>query len=509
MADHWSPKPSDFSAVFRSQNLWHSTGTVPDALAPPTERALATILWRELLRPDLRRQQVILGPRRVGKTTVMYQTVRRLLDEKVDPHRIWWVRLDHPLLINTTLGSIVDAIVTASNASEDNPAYLFLDEVTYAESWDLWLKTFFDEQYPVRIVATSSAIAALRTQTESGVGRWDERYLAPYLFSEYLELEPTIPLATRSLPPIGETLRETLGTLQGRLTAAYAPPDGPRETDWLERHRRRYMALGGFPELLLAKRTEDEASDYLRSQNTLRSDAIEKAIYKDIPQTFEVRDRTGLERLLYILAGQIAGLFSANNVSKDAALSQPTVERYANYFERAFLLFLLNNYAPTEQGIQRRGRKLFFVDVAVRNAALLRGVRPFSDPSEMGHLNENLVASHLRTLGNQTSVRLFHWRDGKKEVDFVYDHPTEPVAIEVASSGRHHRQGLNALVEAFPRFDGATYLTSPGRGWRAAGAGQHGEIDLDELLIAIGLQSAAAQRQPFETASSETRQLPQ
>jgi uncharacterized protein len=54
-------------------------------------------------------------------------------------------------------------------------------------------------------------------------------------------------------------------------------------------------------------------------------------------------------------------------------LSQPTLDRYVSYLEQTFLVFRLTNYSGNESSIQKRGRKTYFHDGAVRNAALQRG----------------------------------------------------------------------------------------------------------------------------------------
>ena len=108
-----------------------------------------------------RRFQVVLGPRRVGKTTAMYQTVASLLKQRVPPASLNWFRLDHPVLLPFSLGDLIQALLNSRPASEAEPMHVFLDELTYAEDWDKWLKTFHDERWPVRIVATSSSTASL------------------------------------------------------------------------------------------------------------------------------------------------------------------------------------------------------------------------------------------------------------------------------------------------------------------------------------------------------------
>src|SRR5438045_3840000 len=106
----WTPTAEDYSRIFTEQNPWHQQGAVPDELAPRVERPLASHLARLLTIDQPRRYQLVLGPRRVGKSTAMYQMVRRLLGSGVPPHRVWWLRLDHPLLMRVRLDVLVQTI---------------------------------------------------------------------------------------------------------------------------------------------------------------------------------------------------------------------------------------------------------------------------------------------------------------------------------------------------------------------------------------------------------------
>jgi predicted AAA+ superfamily ATPase len=474
----WRPSIGDYEQVFNEQNPWHHDGKVPDVWAREVERPVARSLWRRLREDRPHRFQLVLGPRRVGKTTSMYQTVKRLLADGVPRRRLWWLRLDHPLLMEIPLGELVNTV--REGATANDPAYLFLDELTYAEKWDLWLKTFYDETWPLRIAGSSSSTAALRDRRlESGVGRWEEQYLAPYLFTEYLDL-----VGHRAAVPVQAALAETLDAcIAARIDIA----------DLADR-RRRFLLTGGFPELLIdAKdRPSDEQSILLQSQRTLRNDAIERAIYKDIPQAFGVQNPKLLERMLYTLAGQFTGILSPKTICQGLeGLSQPTFDRYLAYLERAFLVFTLENYSGSEASKQKRGRKLYFVDGAVRNAALQRGLGPLHDLAEMGLLIENLVAGHLHALSQQSQVRIYHWRQGNDEVDLIYDHPERPLAFEIGSSSAHHRRGLQAFMERFPRFKGRTFLVAPDLLPRSPHekTGHIGTLPLDLLLLALGAQA--------------------
>jgi predicted AAA+ superfamily ATPase len=366
-------------------------------------------------------------------------------------------------------------------ASSKEPAYLFLDELTYADNWDLWLKTFNDATWPVRIVGTSSATAILRNlKQESGVGRWEEQYLSPYLFPEYLALvEKSVDL------PVETTLAQTLDAcIQARI-----------DVKALANDRRRFLLTGGFPELLIpdkARHDLDDASRLLQSQRVLRTDAVERAVYKDIPQAFSVNNPMMLERLLYTLAGQVTGILSPATICQGlSGLAQPTFDRYLSYLERAFLVFTLPNYSGSEASVQKKGRKLYFVDAAVRNAALQRGLAPLTDHAEMGILLENMVAGHLHALSQESQGRLYHWREKNAEIDLVFDHPDQPLAFEIAMSGSHHRKGIAEFVARFPRFHGRCYLVAPNveaRRPQDSWGDEIGTLPLDLLLLATGAQ---------------------
>ena len=479
----WRSSVQEVDRVLGEQHLWHSDGLVPGVLAPAVERALTRRLWAQVLADDPRRFHLVLGPRRVGKTTAMYQSVRHLIEAGASPERLWWLRMDHPVLLRESLGDLVRHVIEVSEARPGQEVVLLLDELVYADQWDLWLKTFYDDRWPVRLVATSSATAALRGgRVESGVGRWSEHFLMPYLFSEYLDL-----LGHPAEVEVGATLADTLAALPRT-----APPKD------LASLRRRFLLVGGFPELIArdcGREHEPDVDRLLLSQQVLRTDAVERAIYKDIPQSFGIEHPMLLERLLYILAGQVTGILSPSSVCAELDnLSQPTLDRYVSYLEQTFLVFRLTNYSGNESSVQKRGRKIYFHDGAVRNAALQRGTAPLTDPTEMGLLLENLAAASLHTLALHEGTRLHHWREGRDEVDLIHDHPSEPLAFEIGSSTRHSAKGLIALRQRHPRFAGRCYLVAPDAPTRrpAQSGDGVGSLPLDQFLVAVGRQAERA-----------------
>jgi hypothetical protein len=115
--------------VLGEQNPWHQDGRVPGALAPPVERALTRRLWTQVLADDPRRFHLVFGPRRVGKTTAMHQSGRHLIAAGTLPHRLWWLRMDHPVLMGESLGDLVRHVSQVCDARPGHEVVLLPDEL--------------------------------------------------------------------------------------------------------------------------------------------------------------------------------------------------------------------------------------------------------------------------------------------------------------------------------------------------------------------------------------------
>lgn len=505
-------------AALVSQNPWHSSGSVPWWQNPRHERPLAAALWRRLLSGASRCHHVILGPRRVGKSTVLYQTAQHLIDSGVDPKRIWLARMDHPHLENEDFGEVVRWISERAAATREHPAYLLVDEIAHAVSWDRWLKTFFDDWWPVQIAATSSGWGALRSrQVETGVGRWEEHHLPPCSLGEVLTLAQGIaPFPEDASVSAAPTLEETLAQL----------PTSAGASRGVEEARELLMVTGGFPDLLLRAASElqdvatgsdagtptrrgrgDVLSRYLAiARSALGEQLAGRGVLQDMPHTSGAQLPAQLQRLLFALGAQITGLLSPENLARKHQMARATIDRYVEYLEGAYLIFTLPNYSRNEGASQRRGRKVYFWDGAVRNAVLERSKLPFEDSEDYGKLLENLAATALRGYAECSGMRLYHWRREEREVDFVLDGPHGPLAFEIASSVRHSQSGLHALAAAHGEFANRCYLVAPRAQVVPATESPKGvgTIPLDALFLATSEQTALANAHRLEAEIRDT-----
>lgn len=175
-----------------------------------------------------------MGPRRVGKTVMIYHTIQRLLDQGVPGDRILFASLETPLFTGLPR-SVSFGMYLTMHSHQREDLYIFFDEVQYLKEWEVHLKSLVDSFRHIRFVVTGSAAAALRMKSrESGAGRFTDFHLPPLTFAEYLSF-------------IG---RET------ELMVANETEEGFRSTDIgaLNGEFLNYLNYGGYPEAVFSAR---------------------------------------------------------------------------------------------------------------------------------------------------------------------------------------------------------------------------------------------------------------
>ncbi|MBR7078798.1 MAG: AAA family ATPase, partial [Clostridia bacterium] len=84
---------ADILRNLQVQNTWWTTGKVEDGLAPEFKRSVYKRVCKIFFN-EIRRFPVLSGPRRVGKSTMMFQVIDKLLNDGVMPERILFYTLD-------------------------------------------------------------------------------------------------------------------------------------------------------------------------------------------------------------------------------------------------------------------------------------------------------------------------------------------------------------------------------------------------------------------------------
>jgi predicted AAA+ superfamily ATPase len=401
--------------VLAGTNPWWKTGRLPEGLAKPVKRFAYHEGMKILQHPDIRRMVLLTGARRIGKTTIMYQMIERLLEQGVRPERVVYISFDHPLL---KLGQF-DAILDAYRQSiyPDDDVYYFFDEIQYAADWDAWLKTLYDTNAKCRAVATGSASPVLADKaSESGVGRWSVLSIPTLSFYEYCSLLGVD--APELAPEIKPSGLRGLSQQEQTLTFGRLSP--------LHRHFNRYLTVGGFPELALSK-------DEFYAQRVMRDDVVDKVLKRDIPALYNIRSVVDLEKIFLYLCYNSSNIISMEAISKElSGVSRPTVEKYIQYLESANLIYVSNPIDIGGKKILKSQPKIYVADAAIRNAVIMQEDL-LTNPAEMGIMVETAVYKHVRAFYYRLTANVGYYRKSGKEseIDVVVDYPGSRILVEV------------------------------------------------------------------------------
>ena len=402
--------------VLSAFNPWWKTGLVNPHLAKTYKRFAFYEAMQRINQTTLRRTLILTGTRRVGKTTIQYQMIEALLAKGIEPQRIVFISMDHPMLKLSDINMILECYHENIYAEQD--VYYFFDEIQYAQDWDKWLKTIYDMQPDTQVVATGSASPSLiKGNQESGAGRWSVIQVPTMSFYEYCELleldRPTLPKDLK----VTQLLHMT-------------QPDRTKimlQLSKVQNHFNRYLQVGGFPELALA-------DNDMMAQQIMREDVVDKVLKRDLPSLYNIRNATELERIFLYLCNVSSEVVSIDAIAKElSGVSRPTVENYIRYLESANLIY---QSWPIDMGgkkVLKARPKIYISDAAIRNAVLMDD-SVLADPVQMGKIVETAVYKHVAAFYYQQTTSVGYFRGGRKEkeIDIVVNYPkAKKILIEV------------------------------------------------------------------------------
>jgi predicted AAA+ superfamily ATPase len=372
-----------------------------------------------LLSGEVRRAIVLLGPRRVGKTVLIHHAIAQLLERGADPRRICYISVDHPVYTGRGLAELLaDAARAAGGTLTTARSFVFFDEIQYLKDWERHLKTLVDDHPALRALASGSAAAALRLKSaESGAGRFTDLFLPPLTFREYLELLGHDDLLGAFITP----------------TAASAPEIGELNSRFVH-----YLNFGGYPEVLFSAPVQADPHRFIKS------DIIDKVLLRDLPSLYGILDIQELNALFTALAYNTAGEVSLDELAKRSGVAKPTIRRYIEYLEAAFLVRVVHRVGRRGRRFQRANFfKVYLTNPSMR-AALFAPLGP--DDDGMGRLVETGIFAQQF---HEPSSRFYgRWSGG--EVDLVQLDPTQRIAavMEVKWSDRFadHPDELRSLL---------------------------------------------------------------
>ncbi len=374
-----------------TDNNWWSAGLIP--YYKELNKRAYYYGFNELVNQRIPHRAVILmGPRRVGKTVMMYQAIQDLIDAGTDPKKIFYFSIDTPVFTNIPLEELFLKALSIHELEADD-CYVFFDEIQYLKDWEIHLKSLVDTYRKTKFTASGSAAAALRMKSrESGAGRFTDYFLPPLTFAEYIDLNAYQTLLTAAENDYYSSGKFYIGD----------------DIKTLNRHFIDYINFGGFPELSLSK------EKVKNPERVIQQDITDKVILKDLPGLFGIENTAALQQFFNVLAYRTGEIMSYKSIGKETNTDIKTIKKYLEYLEAAFLIKILYRVDVTA----KRLRKITQFKIYLTNPSLYIGLfgRVDEGDERLAHLVETAVfAQYLHR--EHAYLRYARWDDG--EVDLI------------------------------------------------------------------------------------------
>lgn len=321
---------------------------------------------------------VLLGPRQVGKTTLIkacLENISFLFLNGDDP--------DVQFLLTGIGSSRLSSII-------GKHAWVFIDEAQRIPEIGLLSKIIVDQFPAVQLILSGSSALEINAHTQEPLtGRKFEFFLFPISWAEFES-------------QVG--FLESSAQLKERLV------------------------FGMYPEIISHR---NDAQERLRQ-------LCNSYLYKDVLAITQIKKPDLLDKLLKALALQLGSEVSYNELSQLLEIDKATVAKYIDLLEKAFIVFRLNSFSRNVRNEIKNNRKIYFYDNGIRNM-VINNLNPFDLRSDIGALWENfLIAERIKHHSyHQTPAAYYFWRNiQQQEVDFVEDRGGKIFAYEFKWNSR-------------------------------------------------------------------------
>lgn len=396
----------------------------------------------------------ITGPRRVGKSTIIRQIIRKLINEGVSPHDIIYYSMDDPALLRSEINhdKFLDSLMDETRKKgSNNLMYVFLDEIQRFERWELFLKKYYDLHYPVRFMISGSASSPIfKKSRESLLGRIKDYHILPFSFREFLLFHNKENLHLISqFNEIYKTGKAVMGMFTKHPEYAeldkVTVPEIPIELRQnIVEHLSRFLIEGGFPEVWTLP-------DWEMKQSYLFDNQIEKVISEDLVLAVELRKPEMLKRFYISLLENPGREINYQQLSQDIGINRATIEKYFPLLEMTDLLRHAEKFTKSPIKVRRGNIKCYLVDLALRNAILRIQDSLFKDAQILGLYAENLVFNALKKW--EGTVNISYFKEKEYEVDFiVHVGASRYLAVEVKYKEKVADSELRTIKNFCERF---------------------------------------------------------
>ncbi len=390
-----------------SDNPWWTSDSIPEYYSCMPHRAYLDDFYNEIIDMQMRRAVILMGPRRVGKTVMIFHSIEKLLKSGIPGKQIIYISIDTPIYNNLSLENLfLYARRALKREDEQDGFYIFFDEIQYLKDWEVHLKSLVDTYKGDKFVGSGSAAAALKMKSnESGAGRFTDFMLPPLTFKEYLNFNKRESLIVQT---------------KGSVT-----PISTIDIDALNNLFIDYINYGGYPEVVFSEKIRQNPGQYIKN------DIIDKVLLRDLPSLYGISDIQELNRLFVHIAFRSGNEFSYETLSSESGIRKDIIRKYLEYLEAAFLIKVVNKIDQNAKRLKKvMSFKIYLTNPSLR-CALFSPVGQNDDM--LGSMVETVIFSQW-IQGGKSDFYYANWTKGREkgEVDLVWVSPATQKAYSVA-----------------------------------------------------------------------------
>lgn len=412
------------------ENPWWATRNVQQTYQDMSKRLYFDLFYPFVKETDIKRAVVLMGPRRVGKTVMMYHTIQELIKENIAAQKIFFIGIDNPIYMQLSLEDILLLAKEAVQLDHLEGCFVFFDEIQYLKDWERHLKVLVDSYPKTKFVASGSAAAALRLQSsESGAGRFTDFMLPPLTFHEYIHLKG-----------LHHLVQSKTILYNGKEIPFFTTHDNKT----FNKEFFHYLNFGGYPEVVLSEKIQSDMGRYVKN------DIVDKVLLRDLPSLYGIKDVQELNSFFSYLAYNTGNEFSFERLGKDSGIAKEIIKKYLEYLEAAFLIKVIHKIDDNAKKFKRvTSFKVYLTNSSLRTALFSPIVET---DKETGNMVETAIFSQWMHREN-LDLKYARWKMGRTEgeVDIVLldNKLFKPQwCVEIKWSNRYVEkpQELNSLI---------------------------------------------------------------
>lgn len=396
----------------RFENTWWEINAIDNYYKNMPHREYFKLFYPLVTERSIKRAVVLMGPRRVGKTVMLFQSIQNLIDSGVDAENICYFSIETPIYNNIALEELLHLYFSLANKTKNDEVYIFFDEIQYLKDWEVHLKSLVDSYHNVKFIVSGSAAAALKLKSnESGAGRFTDFVLPPLSFHEYLLFTGNEKLVNKK-------------NADGFYTSKNISKLNDLFID--------YINYGGYPEVSLSKTIQQDPGRYIRN------DIIDKVLLRDLPSLYGIQDVQELNSLFNYIAYNSGNEMSLDGLANSSGIAKNTIKKYLTYLEASFLISIIHRVDNNAKKFKRANFfKIYLSNPSLRSALF----SPIKESDEfIGNMVETAIFSQWQH--SEYSHELYYARWGNGEVDMVnMNAGTKPSwSIEIKWSNRFYEK---------------------------------------------------------------------